>query len=107
MCGLHGVRHCPEQLLLLPLLTLLLLPLLTLLLLGMEFEKRIMASEANNVKFNFLTPTDPYHAYYRMRVSTAAESYKQQWRQQQWRQEQQQHQHHQQRGQEQLCCHQL
>lgn len=27
-----------------------------------------MASEANNVKFNFLQPTDPYHAYYRMRV---------------------------------------
>ena len=37
--------------------------------LGAEFEARILASEANNVKFNFLQPTDPYHAYYRMRVS--------------------------------------
>lgn len=37
---------------------------------GLEFEKRILASEANNVKFNFLNPTDPYHAYYRMRVRT-------------------------------------
>lgn len=36
---------------------------------GAEFEARILASEANNVKFNFLQPTDPYHAYYRMRVS--------------------------------------
>jgi hypothetical protein len=35
---------------------------------GAEFEARILASEANNVKFNFLQPTDPYHAYYRMRV---------------------------------------
>lgn len=36
---------------------------------GMEFEKRILANEKNNMKFNFLVPTDPYHAYYRMRVS--------------------------------------
>jgi hypothetical protein len=35
---------------------------------GAEFEARILASEANNVKFNFLQPADPYHAYYRMRV---------------------------------------
>jgi splicing factor 3A subunit 1 len=35
---------------------------------GAEFEKRILANEKNNVKFNFLVPTDPYHAYYRMRV---------------------------------------
>jgi hypothetical protein len=34
----------------------------------MEFERRIMASEANNAKFNFLGAADPYHAYYRMRV---------------------------------------
>jgi hypothetical protein len=34
----------------------------------MEFERRIMVSEANNAKFNFLGTADPYHAYYRMRV---------------------------------------
>lgn len=39
---------------------------------GAEFEARILASEANNVKFNFLQPTDPYHAYYRMRVSNSS-----------------------------------
>ena len=37
--------------------------------LGIEFEKRILANEAQNVKFNFLNPADPYHAFYRMRVS--------------------------------------
>lgn len=31
---------------------------------GPEFEERIRANEANNVKFNFLNPNDPYHAYY-------------------------------------------
>lgn len=36
---------------------------------GPEFEKRILANEKNNVKFNFLTSTDPYHAYYQHRVS--------------------------------------
>lgn len=36
---------------------------------GMEFEKRILANEKNNVKFNFLVPHDPYHAYYKLRVS--------------------------------------
>lgn len=35
---------------------------------GVEFEKRILANEQNNAKFNFLNPTDPYHAYYRLRV---------------------------------------
>jgi splicing factor 3A subunit 1 len=35
---------------------------------GPEFEKRILANERNNAKFNFLVPTDPYHAYYQMRV---------------------------------------
>ncbi|KAG0607944.1 hypothetical protein M758_8G066200 [Ceratodon purpureus] len=36
---------------------------------GLEFEKRILANEKNNVKFNFLNATDPYHAYYQHRVS--------------------------------------
>lgn len=36
---------------------------------GPEFEKRILANEKNNVKFNFLNSTDPYHAYYQHRVS--------------------------------------
>eukprot|EP00897_Mesotaenium_endlicherianum_P000066 jgi/Mesen1/1005/ME000120S00159 len=35
---------------------------------GPDFEKRILAANKNNAKFNFLTPTDPYHAYYRHRV---------------------------------------
>ena len=38
---------------------------------GPEFEHRILANERNNVKFNFLIPTDPYHAYYQMRVRFA------------------------------------
>ncbi len=36
---------------------------------GLTFEKKILANEANNVKFNFLRSTDPYHAYYRYKVS--------------------------------------
>ncbi|GLJ36513.1 hypothetical protein SUGI_0733490 [Cryptomeria japonica] len=36
---------------------------------GPEFEKRILANEKNNSKFNFLNPSDPYHAYYQHRVS--------------------------------------
>lgn len=36
---------------------------------GPEFEKRILANEKNNVKFNFLNSVDPYHAYYQHRVS--------------------------------------
>jgi splicing factor 3A subunit 1 len=36
---------------------------------GPEFEKRILANEKNNVKFNFLNSSDPYHAYYQHRVS--------------------------------------
>jgi len=36
---------------------------------GPEFEKRILANEKNNAKFNFLNPSDPYHAYYQHRVS--------------------------------------
>lgn len=35
---------------------------------GTEFEKRILANEASNVKFNFLKPGDPYHAYYQHKV---------------------------------------
>jgi hypothetical protein len=40
---------------------------------GAEFEKRILGNEKNNVKFNFLIPTDPYHAYYKLRVSCMGE----------------------------------
>lgn len=36
---------------------------------GPEFEKRILANEKNNVKFNFLNATDYYHAYYQHRVN--------------------------------------
>ncbi|KAL3698045.1 hypothetical protein R1sor_012121 [Riccia sorocarpa] len=36
---------------------------------GPEFEKRILANEKGNVKFNFLKAEDPYHAYYQHRVS--------------------------------------
>merc|ERR1719419_882765 len=35
---------------------------------GPEFESRIRQNEANNTKFNFLTQTDPYHAYYKHKV---------------------------------------
>ena len=31
---------------------------------GPEFEDRIRGNEADNPKFNFLNPNDPYHAYY-------------------------------------------
>ena len=41
---------------------------------GGEFEKRILANEKNNVKFNFLVPSDPYHAYYKLRVRAGAHS---------------------------------
>uniref|UniRef100_A0A2P2MQK5 Uncharacterized protein MANES_04G066600 n=1 Tax=Rhizophora mucronata TaxID=61149 RepID=A0A2P2MQK5_RHIMU len=36
---------------------------------GPEFEKRIIANNANNAKFNFLNSSDPYHAYYEHRLS--------------------------------------
>ncbi|CAH2037681.1 unnamed protein product [Thlaspi arvense] len=36
---------------------------------GLEFEKRIMASNANNAKFNFLTSSDPYHAFYQHKLT--------------------------------------
>jgi splicing factor 3A subunit 1 len=39
---------------------------------GVEFEKRIVANERDNVKLNFLKSTDPYHKYYQLRVSGMA-----------------------------------
>lgn len=36
---------------------------------GPEFERRIIQSNAGNPKFNFLNPSDPYHAYYQHRLS--------------------------------------
>ncbi len=38
---------------------------------GLSFERKILENEANNVKFNFLRSTDPYHAYYRFKVGTS------------------------------------
>ncbi|CBI27151.3 unnamed protein product, partial [Vitis vinifera] len=35
---------------------------------GPEFEKRIIANNAGNAKFNFLNGSDPYHAYYQHRL---------------------------------------
>lgn len=35
---------------------------------GPEFESRIRKNEMNNSKFNFLNPSDPYHAYYQHKV---------------------------------------
>ena len=35
---------------------------------GPEFEHRILANEANNAKFNFLKPGDPYNAYYQHKI---------------------------------------
>ncbi|XP_041356124.1 splicing factor 3A subunit 1-like [Gigantopelta aegis] len=35
---------------------------------GPEFENRIRQNEVNNTKFNFLTSTDAYHAYYQHKV---------------------------------------
>ncbi|KAH0877470.1 hypothetical protein HID58_064864 [Brassica napus] len=36
---------------------------------GLEFEKRIIASNAKNAKFNFLTSSDPYHAFYQHKLA--------------------------------------
>ena len=36
---------------------------------GAAYEAKVRDSEIGNNKFNFLHPTDPYHAYYRMRVN--------------------------------------
>eukprot|EP00208_Stichococcus_sp_RCC1054_P004291 CAMPEP_0206141514 /NCGR_PEP_ID=MMETSP1473-20131121/13203_1 /ASSEMBLY_ACC=CAM_ASM_001109 /TAXON_ID=1461547 /ORGANISM="Stichococcus sp, Strain RCC1054" /LENGTH=517 /DNA_ID=CAMNT_0053536115 /DNA_START=340 /DNA_END=1890 /DNA_ORIENTATION=- len=38
---------------------------------GVAFEKRIIESERENVKFNFLKTEDPYHAYYKYKVEEA------------------------------------
>ena len=35
---------------------------------GPEFEKRILNNEANNTKFSFLQPKDPFNPYYNSRV---------------------------------------
>lgn len=35
---------------------------------GPEFEARIRQNELGNPKFNFLSPGDPYHAYYQHKV---------------------------------------
>ena len=40
---------------------------------GPEFESRIRQNEQNNAKFNFLTPGDPYHAYYQHKVKECRE----------------------------------
>ena len=40
---------------------------------GPEFEQRIKQNEVNNPKFNFLSPGDPYHAYYEHRVEQIRE----------------------------------
>eukprot|EP00884_Botryococcus_braunii_P002572 jgi/Botrbrau1/12315/Bobra.0205s0013.1 len=36
---------------------------------GDTYEPRILKENSNNVKFNFLRSTDPYHAYYRHRIA--------------------------------------
>ena len=41
---------------------------------GPEFEDRIRANEADNAKFNFLNPNDPYHAYYAHKLKEFRES---------------------------------
>lgn len=40
---------------------------------GLEFEDRIRINEAGNAKFNFLKPNDPYHAYYRHKITEIQE----------------------------------
>jgi splicing factor 3A subunit 1 len=36
---------------------------------GPEFESRILKNEQSNLKFSFLNPKDPFHPFYRSRVS--------------------------------------
>ncbi|ESQ35345.1 hypothetical protein EUTSA_v10006856mg [Eutrema salsugineum] len=36
---------------------------------GLEFEKRIIARNASNAKFNFLSSSDPYHAFYQHKLN--------------------------------------
>ena len=40
---------------------------------GPEFETRILGSEKNNAKFNFLLPADPYNAYYKSKIAAFKE----------------------------------
>jgi len=40
---------------------------------GLQFQERIRLNEAGNVKFNFLNPTDPYHAYYQHKINEIKE----------------------------------
>ena len=40
---------------------------------GLDFEDRIRMNEAGNTKFNFLKPNDPYHAYYRHKITEIQE----------------------------------
>eukprot|EP00958_Prasinococcus_capsulatus_P024131 scaffold3734_cov425-Prasinococcus_capsulatus_cf.AAC.9 len=40
---------------------------------GAEFERRILANEKSNAKFNFLNANDPYHAFYRHRIKEIQE----------------------------------
>lgn len=35
---------------------------------GLDFAEKIRKEKEKDAKFNFLTPTDPYHAYYRSKV---------------------------------------
>lgn len=39
---------------------------------GPEFERRIVAHNQGNAKFNFLQSSDPYHGYYQHRISELA-----------------------------------
>lgn len=39
---------------------------------GPDFERKILATNRGNAKFNFLNPTDPYHAYYRFKINETA-----------------------------------
>ncbi|CAF0930259.1 unnamed protein product [Adineta steineri] len=40
---------------------------------GPSFESKVKEAEANNSKFNFLNPHDPYHAYYLHKVKESME----------------------------------
>ncbi|XP_065902944.1 splicing factor 3A subunit 1-like [Dysidea avara] len=40
---------------------------------GLQFQERIRLNEAGNTKFNFLNPTDPYHAYYMHKINEIRE----------------------------------
>ena len=36
---------------------------------GTDFEKRILANEKDNVKFQFLQASSPFHAYYQLKIA--------------------------------------